>query len=150
MARTQLHSNVAPSAHIYPGEYIHKKLIGKEVSQLVQTVKTKTIWIFFFSATAQRYFMTGVFQFLFVLHLSVHLNVRANKVRCPTDIFQVQLPQFQIVSAAKTGSTSLYSYLCGHSSIQCLAKRKELNLLRNKAFRMKTAKVRKLEVLCFE
>lgn len=47
------------------------------------------------------------------------------------DIFQQQVPQFQIISAAKTGSTSLYSYLCQHPSISCLAKKKELNLLRN-------------------
>lgn len=58
--------------------------------------------------------------------------------RCSKDIFQIQPPQFQIISAAKTGSTSLYSYLCQHSSVECLAKKKELNLLRNKLYRIKT------------
>jgi len=48
------------------------------------------------------------------------------------NILEQQYPQFQIISAAKTGSTSMYSYLCQHPSIQCLAKKKETNLLRSK------------------
>ena len=67
--------------------------------------------------------------------------------RCSKDIFQIQPPQFQIISAAKTGSTSLYSYLCQHSSVECLAKKKELNLLRNKLYRIKTDQVISLSVL---
>ena len=50
---------------------------------------------------------------------------------CTENIFLQQIPQFQIIAAAKTGSTSLYSYLCQHPSIKCLAKKKELNLLRS-------------------
>ena len=62
--------------------------------------------------------------------------------RCSKDIFQIQPPQFQIISAAKTGSTSLYSYLCQHPEIECLAKKKELNLLRSPKIRVKSEKVR--------
>lgn len=50
---------------------------------------------------------------------------------CPNDLLEQQFPQFQVIAAAKTGSTSLYSYLCQLPSIECLAKKKELNLLRN-------------------
>jgi len=51
---------------------------------------------------------------------------------CPLkNILEIQIPQFQIVSAAKTGSTSLYAYLCQLPSVKCIAKKKELNLLRN-------------------
>ena len=51
---------------------------------------------------------------------------------CSGNIFEQQAPQFQIVASAKTGSTSLYAYLCQHPSVACLAKRKETNLLRSR------------------
>jgi len=60
---------------------------------------------------------------------------------CPQDIFDQQYPQFQIIAAAKTGSTSLYSYLCQHPSIECLAKKKETNILRNERMIPRTEKV---------
>ena len=60
---------------------------------------------------------------------------------CLGSIYEQQLPQFQIVSAAKTGSTSLYSYLCQHPEIQCLAKRKELNILRSSEIKVRSEKV---------
>ena len=60
---------------------------------------------------------------------------------CLGSIHEQQLPQFQIVSAAKTGSTSLYSYLCQHPEIQCLAKKKELNILRSPEIKVKSEKV---------
>lgn len=58
------------------------------------------------------------------------------------DIFKQQAPQFQIISAAKTGSTSLYSYLCQKPSIECLAKKKELNLLRSANIQINTRQER--------
>lgn len=51
-------------------------------------------------------------------------------ILCQEDIFRIEAPQFLIGAAAKTGSTSLYSYLCQHPSIERLAKKKETNLLR--------------------
>lgn len=54
--------------------------------------------------------------------------------KCPNNVFEQQYPQFQIIAAAKTGSTSLYSYLCQHHSIECLAKKKETNLLRSREY----------------
>ena len=65
----------------------------------------------------------------------------ASSTECPGNIFEQQYPQFQIISAAKTGSTSLYSYLCQHSSIECLARKKETNLLRNAQARPKNEQV---------
>lgn len=73
---------------------------------------------------------------LFKFHIVVTLLVGVFRVfqtscACTGNIFLEQIPQFQIIAAAKTGSTSLYSYLCQHPSIKCLAKKKELNLLRS-------------------
>ena len=60
---------------------------------------------------------------------------------CSQDLGANPYPQFQIVAAAKTGSTSMYSYLCDHPDIQCAARKKELNLLRGNNIRLKTKKV---------
>ena len=60
---------------------------------------------------------------------------------CDENIEKNPYPQFQIVAAAKTGSTSLYSYLCDHPLIECAAKKKELNLLRSNNIRIRTDKV---------
>jgi len=64
------------------------------------------------------------------------------KCACPADIFDQEPPQFQIIAAAKTGSTSLYSYLCNFPSIECFAKKKELNLLRDGKMKIRSAKVK--------
>ena len=64
-----------------------------------------------------------------------------SSTECSGSIFEQQYPQFQIISAAKTGSTSLYSYLCQHSSIKCLARKKETNLLRNDQAKPKNEQV---------
>ena len=50
---------------------------------------------------------------------------------CRVQPSEQEFPHFQIISAAKTGSTSLYQYLCQHPNVSCAAKRKELNLLRS-------------------
>ena len=91
--------------------------------------------------------LVGTFLLSFYSFFS-EVQGSVEKTQCSTDIFRIQPPQFQIISAAKTGSTSIYSYLCQHSSIQCLAKRKELNLLRNKLYRLNTSKVLSLEIIC--
>ena len=71
----------------------------------------------------------------------LHMIFGASSSECPGSIFEQQHPQFQIISAAKTGSTSLYSYLCQHSSIECLARKKETNLLRNDQIRPENEEV---------
>ncbi len=60
---------------------------------------------------------------------------------CPDNIFMQQYPQFQIISAAKTGSTSLYSYLCQHPDNENLAKKKETNILRSANMMIRNEKV---------
>lgn len=67
---------------------------------------------------------------LFPLCLFYTSALEIAPILCPEDIFKIEAPQFQIGAAAKTGSTSLYSYVCQHPSIECLAKKKETNLLR--------------------
>lgn len=62
---------------------------------------------------------------------------------CSRELRMNQFPQFQIIAAAKTGSTSLYSYLCEHSVIQCAAKKKELNLLRTRGIKLRSEQVNK-------
>jgi len=87
------------------------------------------------------HFLKAMFGFLrhirsdsfFNTHIvvAVLVGVFQSSSACTENIFLQQIPQFQIIAAAKTGSTSLYSYLCQHPSIKCLAKKKELNLLRS-------------------
>ena len=60
---------------------------------------------------------------------------------CSLDLRGNPFPQFQIIAAAKTGSTSLYSYLCDHTSIDCIAKKKELNFLRSNQIDLSNDKV---------
>ena len=60
---------------------------------------------------------------------------------CSKELRMNPFPQFQIIAAAKTGSTSLYSYLCDHPEIHCAAKKKELNLLRTKGTTLKSEQV---------
>lgn len=76
--------------------------------------------------------MTRTYKHLRAVLLSSFISLRATFATslCSENIFERQYPQFQIIAAAKTGSTSLYSYLCQHSSIACLSKKKETNLLR--------------------
>jgi hypothetical protein len=47
--------------------------------------------------------------------------------KCPEDLLQQAPPQFQIIAAAKTG--------------QCLAKKKELNLMRREGMKIGNEKV---------
>ena len=83
--------------------------------------------------------MPLTFQFLieFVLSWAYY----ACALECSEDLRMNPYPQFQIVAAAKTGSTSLYSYLCEHPMIQCAAKKKELNLLRTNSMNVKSEQV---------
>ena len=60
---------------------------------------------------------------------------------CPENLTATPFPQFQIVAAAKTGSTSLFSYLCQHPSIDCIARKKETNLLRSSDLKVDSVKV---------
>ena len=85
--------------------------------------------------------------FSIVLSLTFHSTTfYSNTIQvqgtCPEDILMQEAPQFQIVAAAKTGSTSLYSYLCENPYIECLAKKKELNLLRDGRMKTQTDKVK--------
>ena len=75
---------------------------------------------------------------LVILYFILIYRVECN---CPENLLEQTPPQFQIIAAAKTGSTSLYSYLCKHPEIQCFAKRKELNLLRQAHMKVGTEKV---------
>jgi len=76
--------------------------------------------------------------FIFLALQLVHVAT----CECPSELLEQQYPQFQIIATAKTGSTSLYSYLCQHPSIQCLARKKETNLLRNPGIIVRNEKVR--------
>lgn len=76
--------------------------------------------------------------FFFLLLLSRTVTAE----NCSRDLAVNPYPQFQIVAAAKTGSTSMYSYLCDHPDIQCAARKKELNLLRGSNIKLKTKKDR--------
>jgi hypothetical protein len=83
--------------------------------------------------------------------LSFHSLQSADCSNCSRDLRENPFPQFQIISAAKTGSTSLYSYLCEHPSIDCAAKRKELNLLRSYQIDFASEVVRKYRyILVYE
>ena len=81
-------------------------------------------------------------MYIQLFSLAMLRNILIADSVCQSSIFVQQPPQFQIVSAAKTGSTSLYSYLCQHPEIECLAKKKELNLLHSSKIRVKSEKVR--------
>ena len=73
----------------------------------------------------------------------------ASAYECFNDLRLNPFPQFQIIAAAKTGSTSLYSYLCEHPSINCAAKKKELNLLRTGSMTLKSREVKNKFSLTF-
>ena len=60
---------------------------------------------------------------------------------CPKNVTAIPFPQFQIVAAAKTGSTSLFSYLCQHPDIHCIARKKETNLLRSSKLKVNSEQV---------
>lgn len=75
-------------------------------------------------------FQARFYQILIECFLAWSCMATASK--CWEELRMNPFPQFQIVSAAKTGSTSLYSYLCEHAEIRCTAKKKELNLLRTR------------------
>ena len=62
-------------------------------------------------------------------------------LQCPKNLTATPFPQFQVVAAAKTGSTSLFSYLCQLPSINCIARKKETNLLRDSKLKVGSEQV---------
>ena len=78
---------------------------------------------------------------LAVLFTVLRLLGVTTALSCPKNLTATSFPQFQIVAAAKTGSTSLFSYLCQHPKIQCAARKKETNLLRSNRLKVSSAQV---------
>jgi len=76
-----------------------------------------------------------------LLVMALNLFPVATALPCPKNLTATPFPQFQVVAAAKTGSTSLFSYLCQHPSISCIARKKETNLLRSSKLKVGSEQV---------